>query len=63
MVVQTYSPEHYAIQAASRHDYEAFYEREAAFRRQKADQEKLDDHGIFRENACRYRIIFLFCSL
>ncbi|MCR4406396.1 MAG: primosomal protein N' [Anaerolineae bacterium] len=32
VIVQTYSPEHYAIQAAARHDYLAFYEREIAFR-------------------------------
>ncbi|NPV46912.1 MAG: primosomal protein N' [Armatimonadetes bacterium] len=28
VLVQTYNPEHYAIQAASRHDYRSFYERE-----------------------------------
>lgn len=28
VVVQTYSPDHYAIQAAAKHDYEAFYEKE-----------------------------------
>ena len=33
VVVQTYLPEHYAIQAAARQDYEAFYEQELAFRR------------------------------
>ncbi len=32
VVLQTYSPEHYAIRAASRHDYRAFYEREIAYR-------------------------------
>lgn len=32
VIVQTYSPQHYAIQAAARHDYLAFYEREIAFR-------------------------------
>jgi len=32
-VIQTYVPEHYAIQAAARHDYEAFYRQETAFRR------------------------------
>lgn len=32
VVVQTYSPDHYAIQAACRHDYEAFYEEEIALR-------------------------------
>ncbi len=32
VIVQTYNPQHYAVQAASRHDYRAFYEQEAAFR-------------------------------
>lgn len=32
VVIQTYTPEHYAIQAASRHDYELFYREELAFR-------------------------------
>ncbi len=34
VIVQTYSPEHYAIVAASMHDYRAFYAREIAFRRE-----------------------------
>ena len=34
VIIQTYAPEHYAIQAASRHDYSSFYEREIAYRRQ-----------------------------
>ncbi|MBN1937300.1 MAG: primosomal protein N' [Anaerolineae bacterium] len=34
VIVQTYAPDHYAIQAAAKHDYEAFYARELAFRRQ-----------------------------
>ncbi|MBC7249071.1 MAG: primosomal protein N' [Anaerolineae bacterium] len=34
VIVQTYAPEHYAIQAAAHHDYLAFYEREIAFRRE-----------------------------
>ncbi len=34
VVVQTYHPDHYALQAASRHDYEAFYRQELAFRRE-----------------------------
>lgn len=34
VVIQTYTPEHYAIQAASRHDYGAFLRRELGFRRQ-----------------------------
>ncbi|MBL7200661.1 MAG: primosomal protein N' [Anaerolineae bacterium] len=33
-IVQTYAPEHYAIQAAAGHDYAAFYARERAFRHQ-----------------------------
>jgi primosomal protein N' (replication factor Y) (superfamily II helicase) len=33
VVLQTFQPEHYAIQAASRHDYAAFYERELIERR------------------------------
>jgi primosomal protein N' (replication factor Y) len=33
VVVQTYLPEHYAVQAASRHDFGAFYQEEMAFRR------------------------------
>jgi primosomal protein N' (replication factor Y) len=32
VIVQTYTPEHYAIQTASLHDYLAFYEEESAFR-------------------------------
>ncbi len=34
VIVQTYNPEHYAIVAASVHDYGAFYAREIAFRRE-----------------------------
>ncbi len=34
VIVQTYAPEHPAIQAASRHDYDAFYRSEMAFRRE-----------------------------
>lgn len=33
VVVQSYTPEHYAIQAASRHDYQAFFREEIDFRR------------------------------
>jgi primosomal protein N' (replication factor Y) len=33
VIIQTYSPEHYAIRAASQHDFRAFYEREIALRR------------------------------
>jgi len=33
VIVQTYNPEHYAVQAASHHDYAAFYERELGYRR------------------------------
>lgn len=34
--IQTYFPEHYAIAAAAKHDYEAFYKREIQFRGQTA---------------------------
>jgi len=34
VIIQTYSPEHYAIQAAAKHDYASFYDREIAYRRQ-----------------------------
>jgi primosomal protein N' (replication factor Y) len=34
VIVQTYAPDHYCIQAASRHDYEGFYAQEVEFRRQ-----------------------------
>jgi primosomal protein N' (replication factor Y) len=34
VIVQTYSPEHYAVQSAARHDYSAFYDKEIAFRRE-----------------------------
>jgi len=34
VVIQTYHPDHYAVVAASEHDYEAFAEEELAFRRQ-----------------------------
>ena len=34
VIIQTYSPDHYAIQAASKHDYASFYEQEIAYRRQ-----------------------------
>lgn len=33
VVIQTYAPEHYSIEAASKQDYEAFYEEEKAYRR------------------------------
>ena len=36
VVIQTYSPEHYAIQAAVEHDYEAFSRHELDFRRRMA---------------------------
>ena len=32
VVVQTYTPEHYAIQAAQQHDYHRFYREEMSFR-------------------------------
>ncbi len=34
VIVQTYAPNHYCIQAASRHDYEGFYKEEMEFRKQ-----------------------------
>jgi primosomal protein N' (replication factor Y) len=34
VIVQTYHPDHYAILAASNHDYEGFYREEMGFRRQ-----------------------------
>ncbi|MBA7506877.1 primosomal protein N' [subsurface metagenome] len=33
VIIQTYSPEHYAIQAAAKHDYALFYDREITYRR------------------------------
>ncbi|MGD1119564.1 MAG: primosomal protein N' [Dehalococcoidales bacterium] len=34
VIIQTFSPENYAVQAAAAHDYAAFYENEIAYRRQ-----------------------------
>jgi len=34
VIIQTYSPDHYAIQAAAKHDYASFYEQEIAYRQQ-----------------------------
>jgi primosomal protein N' (replication factor Y) len=34
VVLQTYQPEHYVIQAAARHDYETFYQKEIRYRRE-----------------------------
>ncbi len=34
VVIQTYSPEHFSIQAAAGHDYPGFYKREIAYRKQ-----------------------------
>ncbi|MFC1860069.1 primosomal protein N' [Chloroflexota bacterium] len=34
VIIQTYSPEHYAVQAAAKHDYASFYVKEIAYRRQ-----------------------------
>ena len=36
VVLQSYTPHHYAIQSASQHNYHAFYRHELAFRRQHA---------------------------
>ncbi|MDW8325231.1 MAG: primosomal protein N' [Anaerolineales bacterium] len=33
VILQTYQPEHYVIQAAARHDYAGFYQREIAYRK------------------------------
>ncbi|MEK7325079.1 MAG: primosomal protein N', partial [Chloroflexota bacterium] len=33
-IVQSYQPEHYAVQAASHHDFAGFYEKETAYRRE-----------------------------
>ena len=34
VIIQTYSPEHYAIRAAAKHDYASFYSKEIDYRRQ-----------------------------
>jgi len=34
VIIQTYNPDHYAIQAAARHDFASFYQQELAYRRQ-----------------------------
>jgi primosomal protein N' (replication factor Y) len=34
VILQTFMPEHYVIQAAAHHDYQAFYEQELIYRRQ-----------------------------
>ena len=34
VIFQSYAPQHYALQAAAKHDYHAFYEREMIFRRE-----------------------------
>jgi primosomal protein N' (replication factor Y) len=34
VILQTFQPEHYVIQAAARHDYQSFYEQELVYRRQ-----------------------------
>jgi primosomal protein N' (replication factor Y) len=36
VIVQTFNPEHYSLQAAMRHDYEKFYREEIVFRRELA---------------------------
>jgi primosomal protein N' (replication factor Y) len=33
VVVQTYNPEHYAVQAGARHDYQSFYDAEIVYRK------------------------------
>ena len=37
VIIQTYAPAHYAIEAASKHDYAGFYEKEIAYRRRLND--------------------------
>jgi len=34
VILQTFQPDHYVIQAAARHDYQAFFQQELAYRRQ-----------------------------
>ena len=34
VIFQSYTPQHYALQAAAKHDYHAFYQREMIFRRE-----------------------------
>jgi len=34
VIIQTFSPEHYAIKAAAKHDYASFYDKEIDYRRQ-----------------------------
>jgi len=34
VIIQTYSPEHYAVRAAAEHNYASFYEKEIGYRRQ-----------------------------
>ena len=34
VIIQTYSPEHYAVRAAASHDYRAFYQKEIEYRRE-----------------------------
>ncbi len=34
VIIQSYAPEHYAIQAAAKHDYALFYDKEIGYRRQ-----------------------------
>jgi primosomal protein N' (replication factor Y) (superfamily II helicase) len=34
VIIQTFSPDHYAVQAAIRHDYRAFYKQEILFRKE-----------------------------
>jgi primosomal protein N' (replication factor Y) (superfamily II helicase) len=34
VIIQSYNPEHYALQAAQEHDYQAFFQQEIAYRRE-----------------------------
>ena len=37
VIIQSYTPEHYAVVTAAKHDYSTFYAQEMAFRRQQGD--------------------------
>jgi primosomal protein N' (replication factor Y) len=37
VIIQSYTPDHYAVLAAADHDYAGFYEKEIAFRREQGD--------------------------
>jgi primosomal protein N' (replication factor Y) len=37
VIIQSYTPDHYAVRAAANHDYAAFYDQELEFRREQGD--------------------------